>query len=331
MGRGVVEYETFRSERYEFEERTTDPSSTTEGDAWIRTDIAPATDQIATLRFDNGGSTIDIPLFDSAATTTNVTKVWRVAVGGQTGFIPLSTVGGTYPQLRFKHNSSVLEAHDSLSATAIPDTSMFQSAVYQFWAGTGIGVSDGNVATTWVDALSDVSASATGSPVYRSDQAGFQAVDYGGGQYSHDFTSDSQVSLGSSDTYSVFALFYLPDTTSNNAQIGIDTSMTYINSSGAYAWNSTNSGGITGGSVAVGAWDTIGWVYDAGDMSLYGGGDSTAVASQTDTISPADDWAIGRRPGDDIAHTDGFVAEAIVSAAAESGQSYADYHTDRLG
>ena len=64
MGRGIVEYELFRAERYGWDVRTSDPQNHSEGEAWIRSDLSPDTDQIGTLRWDAGGGTIwDIPIF----------------------------------------------------------------------------------------------------------------------------------------------------------------------------------------------------------------------------------------------------------------------------
>lgn len=122
MGRGIIESGLFRSERYQFKERTSDPTTTYEGDAWIRTDLAPNTDQLATLRFDNGASNIDIPIFDASATADGVEKAWRVQVGGVTGFIPITTSSPTYNQLKYQHAGTTYGAHDALAASAIPDS-----------------------------------------------------------------------------------------------------------------------------------------------------------------------------------------------------------------
>jgi hypothetical protein len=83
---------------------------------WIRTDLAPDTDQLATLRFDAGGSTLDVPIYDVSASTTNVSKAWRFQVGGAVGFAPIVEAGATYPALRHQHNGAVYGTHDSLGA-----------------------------------------------------------------------------------------------------------------------------------------------------------------------------------------------------------------------
>lgn len=121
MGRGIVESGLFRSERYQLERRTSDPT-TREGEMWIRTDVAPDTDQLATLRFDAGGSTWDVPIYDVGATTENVEKVWRVPIGGATGFIPITDDSPTHSALKYQHNGASFGVHDALKASAVPDS-----------------------------------------------------------------------------------------------------------------------------------------------------------------------------------------------------------------
>jgi hypothetical protein len=145
MGRGIVETGLGRTERLELEQRTSDPTSTKEGEAWLRTDLAPATDQIATVRFDNGSGTWDIPVFDDAATVENVEKVLRIPVAGTVGFVPVTTASAAFPDLGFQHNGSRHGLHDSLTASAIPDSVASQGVNY--WP-----IDEGS-GTTLVDAI----------------------------------------------------------------------------------------------------------------------------------------------------------------------------------
>ncbi len=88
MGRGIIESGLFRSQKCGVSELTSDPADHQEGERWIRTDLAPETDQIATYRFDMGADgVVDIPIYDAGATVDGVEKVRRVQVNGQTGFI----------------------------------------------------------------------------------------------------------------------------------------------------------------------------------------------------------------------------------------------------
>lgn len=135
MGRGIVESGLFRSERLGLEQRTTDPSSYQDGEAWVRTDLAPDTDQIGTLRFNKSGTLVDIPIFDDDASTSDITKAFRVPINGATGFVPFVESGGVNDFLRLQHNSTWLGAHDSL--TAIPDSGIsryeFEQDVADSW------------------------------------------------------------------------------------------------------------------------------------------------------------------------------------------------------
>jgi len=147
MGRGTVESGLFRSERYQLEQRTSDPANHSEGEAWIRTDVSPDTGQIATLRFDNGGSAIDIPIFDSTASAdSDISKAWRVRVNGTTGFISVIETGGTYDQLRLQHNGNSYGVHDSLSAPLDSGVLLYMigasnDSVYEYDVSTAFDVS----------------------------------------------------------------------------------------------------------------------------------------------------------------------------------------------
>lgn len=124
MGRGIIESGLFRSEQFGVEQRTSDPADHQEGERWIRTDLAPEADQIATYRFDMGTEVVDIPIYDANASVDGVEKVRRVQVGGQTGFIPFTSSSPTYPEWAMQHNGSRLGAHDALTASTIPDSAV---------------------------------------------------------------------------------------------------------------------------------------------------------------------------------------------------------------
>lgn len=214
-----------------------------------------------------------------------------------------------------------------------PATDIFQSAVYHFVADAGLEVANDGVVSGWVDVLSNIEATATGSPTHFSSQLGFSAVDYTGGNHTHRFQGDGQVSTGSSDRWSAFVLFYYPEVITNNcALLGIDSSALYIQNGTDYGWNSYDGvHGAFGGTPQVGSWDTAGVVYDSGDFDVYGGGNTEPVASNANQpVSLSNTWEIGRRPGDGNWHLEGRVAEVVVSNTTESGQSYGEWHTDRL-
>lgn len=181
MGRGIVEVGKGRTERYQLEVRTTDPNSTQNGEMWIRSDVAPDTDQIGTLRVDNGSGTWDVPIYDDAASVSNVEKLLRVPIGGTTGFIPVTTEGGTFPQLRMQHGGSLHEFHDDTEASAIPDSGVLHVRA------SDLGLSDGDPVTTWTDKSSgghDLSSS--GTVTYQESNSAFggePTVDISGSGY----------------------------------------------------------------------------------------------------------------------------------------------------
>jgi len=172
MGRGTIGSGLFRSERYGLDLRTTDPVNHNDGEAWIRTDLAPDSDQLATLRFDNGSGVWDIPIYDTAASVNNVKKAQRIQIAGTTGFIPVVEGSGAYDAVRLQHNGAVHSVHDSLDYSAIPD-----SAIVQF--------EDGDTAGWVVDrgtGISAVQTTANGGSAYNGDYMG--GIETGNGENS---------------------------------------------------------------------------------------------------------------------------------------------------
>jgi hypothetical protein len=87
-GVGVVTAKDVFTERVELQPRTSDPSSTEEGEGWVRSDVAPDSNQIATFRVDTGGSTIDVPILQTGTATEGVVEALRLSVGGTLGYVP---------------------------------------------------------------------------------------------------------------------------------------------------------------------------------------------------------------------------------------------------
>lgn len=138
MGRGTIEAGTGRMERFSFEVRSDDPATTSEGEMWIRSDLAPESDQIATLRFDAGGGTVwDIPIYDASATTDGVEKVLRVPVGGTVGFVPVTAGAAAFREIGYQHAGSRLGVHDALASSSIPASGISQEedGDIQDWTG----------------------------------------------------------------------------------------------------------------------------------------------------------------------------------------------------
>lgn len=241
MGRGIVETGLGRTERLEVKQRTTDPATTQQGEMWLRTDLAPATDQIATLRVDNGSGTWDVPVFDATATVSNVEKVLRVPVAGTVGFVPVTTASAAFPDLRFQHNGSTLQWHDSLEASVIPDSGNLH-ARYDFsqedgslpvtdqtgngfdltqGSYSGVGATINGVQAGEFDNVDDVLTAATASDwtflhdgsqfsvyiVISNDAVGdeYESIlgtsDISGSQVGYSVARDNRSGVGSSDRY----------------------------------------------------------------------------------------------------------------------------------
>lgn len=222
------------------------------------------------------------------------------------------------------------------TAPAIPDSGMFQSPIYQFWAG-GLDETDGTGSVPYPEVLADLpDATAVGGPIYRADQSGFEAVEYDGVDDGHDWSPDSNIPTGS-DSFSWAALAYLQDTDNNNQFIGYGD---FFNAGESNLLNTTGEnlrhdlgGGesLSGGStLPTGEFITVGVSYDGSTRTLYfngsqDGSDNPPTPSVTDEMH-----TIGYRSNGSL-YTDGFITEIILSDSAESDTAYSDYHNDRLG
>lgn len=103
----------FHGEQLVFEERTSDPASTSKGEMWLRTDLtSDGPNQFATLRFDNGSGFWDIPVFQTGTSGTNVEEVLRIPVGGTVGFVPILDTSPAFPELGFQHAGTRYGLHD---------------------------------------------------------------------------------------------------------------------------------------------------------------------------------------------------------------------------
>lgn len=102
-------------EQWKLEERTTDPASTSKGEAWLRTDlddtgVGDTTDQIGTLRFDNGSGIWDVPIYTAGTAVDGTEEVLRIPVGGTVGYVPVrpdsADPAPAFPQIGFQHAGS---------------------------------------------------------------------------------------------------------------------------------------------------------------------------------------------------------------------------------
>lgn len=150
----------FHGEQDVVEVRSNDPSNPEPDERWIRSDIAPETNQIATLRTGDG---TDIPLFETGTAQETVREARRAYVNGQWGYYPLAPESeAAYPERRVYHDGAWHAYHDRVApGSAIPD-----SAVYRLTANS-LSASDGNTIQSWNDQIG-VGDMTGGDPVYRT-------------------------------------------------------------------------------------------------------------------------------------------------------------------
>jgi len=159
--RGIIETGTARTQqRYLGAYSGSDPSGTSKGEYWVRTDVTTETDQLAELRIDNGSGTNNAPIFDSSVTLgTDVYVGLRFKFDdGSVGILPVTDQGGAVGSPRVKSDAgTVYESHDALELSAIPD-----SAIGRWPIDEGSG-------TTVADAIGTNDLSFSGDPTWTSD------------------------------------------------------------------------------------------------------------------------------------------------------------------
>ena len=218
---------------------------------------------------------------------------------------------------------------------AIPDSGMFQSLIYQYWAGAYNGT-DGDSPFNLPEVLTDSTATAVGAPVFRADQAGFAAAEYDGTDDGHDALT-GQLPTGAVSV-SFAALVYVP--TAHTGRVfaygdGSDGGSALMAVRDDNTVEATVPGGsysfATGGSYPTGEWMTIGASFDTdtADAVLNGSFVATDGGSQYNISNQS--AGIAYSGFDTSFWFDGFVSEVVISNAAEPEQAFSDYHTNRLG
>lgn len=322
--------------------RSSDPPTAASGyQCWIRSDLDSG-DKIATLRWRDG---TEVPIFPTTATFGPDVYDWfRVPVGGQMGVVPLAQASdATFDGRRIPWGGTDYGLHDGLELSAIPDTSMFQSPIYQWAAVDGIDVSDGEPTSSWDDALSGLTASATNTPTYQSDQSGFEAVDYQSAEPDHHlFGSDGQLPTGGSPVSFAGTVYVksgadgaLVSYGKNNADESATVLLRTNGDGTGYVRCETWQGSIRAASASnynEGQWITVGGKISNSDGAVVyingvnDGNDTSGTLNQQDA-----NRAIGRRVLGSDFNCDMYLHDLVVSSAWESDQAFADYHQDRLG
>jgi len=132
--------ERMEGEQWLFEPRTTDPTTTQEGERWLRTDLDSG-DKIATMRVDVGDSIRDVPIFNTGTAVDTVSEAMRIQVNGVTGYVPIvPVVDAAYPELRMQHNSEIHGYHNRVE----PGSAVLIQYLMDEGSGTSLADNSGN-------------------------------------------------------------------------------------------------------------------------------------------------------------------------------------------
>jgi len=226
---------------------------------------------------------------------------------------------------------------DALSA--IPDSGMFQSPLYQYTSVEGLDASDGQTADDWTEQLAGAGdATAVGGPVYRADQAGFAAVEYDGTDDAHDFPTDGQLPTGSTEVSFAATIYIKSAHTSSVVDYGDGTGNgTYVelriqSDNTVRFLTAQATADAEGGNYSAGTWATTGGSLSPSQADVYLNGSNVGTDSDPGTIDLLDqDRAIAYRGYNNDNFADIYLYDLVISDAKESDQAFSDYHQDRLG
>jgi len=229
-----------------------------------------------------------------------------------------------------------IDGQDVLSA--IPDTSMLDSPIYQYFAGNA-GDSDGDSSVAFPEVLDSNQGDASvadGSPTYQADYENtgkdmvvFDASnpDYHSGELQSNFTDDN--------TISIFASYYMLDASSSRVAFsslstdggGNDTGFGVGINNGQYALANTDGSSVRGGTPSANVLDTVGVSLSNGDsITVYGGG--SEQASETESYTLDQSFEIGNWSTFSMTF-DGGIFDIVISDSEEPLSNYQDYHNDR--
>lgn len=180
-------------ERIVLTTRTSDPSSPTQGDKWLRTDLTSG-DKIATLRFEHASGTWDIPVFPTGTSESGVEEVLRIQTPNGLGFVPVVQNGGTRPELAIQHTGARHGWHTSTAPT--PD-----SVVLQYYAPTW---DQGDA--TWTDDMDNADMTLIGDLQAATLSDGNDSIDGDGTDDRGEITLPSQFEGSGLQTFSVEAV-----------------------------------------------------------------------------------------------------------------------------
>jgi len=271
-GIGRISAEQFWTEQVRLTPLTSDPTGTAEGELWLRADIAEEDDQLATLRLNSGGSTVDIPVFDVAADVPDdVSTQLRLVVDGQQGFVPTVEDGGSIPQLGVWSDGVRHEAIEELFA--LPDS----EELIVNWP-----IDEGSDST-----VNDTSGNNNDGTIKGADWLSDSAVE-GGLALDFEPSDDEGVHtgtdvLGGLTEFSCMVAIYIENTDDNNREYvigdetegGEDTRPLYIRNEDddtIWRWSLNDTDSIidiTDDNVDENEWITLGATYDGSSFKAF--------------------------------------------------------------
>jgi hypothetical protein len=218
-----------------------------------------------------------------------------------------------------------------LPEVVIPDTSMFQSPLYQWFAGT-VEASAGDEATTLPDEISEQDGSAIGSPTYRPDQLSLETVEADGNDDGYTYSPTSNHPSGD-DTWSIASTVQV---VSDGYFIwwGERADKQLVNlefDSGTLALDNYGVGSATT-TLPYDQLVTIGARYDGSDTKVYVNGGENTGTNNVGTLDVKNTNHSIAFDADSNSNFCGvYIHELIISNSSESDQAFADYHNTRLG
>jgi len=299
------------------------------------------------------GNTLDVTADVSNSGTDQDTQTVTLDINNSVGQVDSTSVtlsggGSTTQTLSWAvpsgqaeqdYTATVASADDTASQTvtvgsAAFTTSMFQNPIQQYSAAV-YGGADGDSPFALPEVVTGSSASAEGTPTFRANQSGFAAAEYDGSNDGHNgLTADlptggvqvsfaALVYVDSVNTGRVFA--YGDGGNGSTALLAVRSGQTVeatvLGSSFSFA---------RGGTYQTGQWITIGASFDTDTATAYLNGSSVASDGGSNYNLTNQDAGIGYTGANQSFYFDGYIAEVVVSLAAEPDQTFTDYHNDRI-
>jgi len=166
---GTIEADSFRSELYKIETRSSDPSNPSQGERWLRTDLQDlSANKYGEFRWFDGASINAVNVVATGSTRSSVEEVLRVQTPNGIGVIPTVTPPGDahYASQRFRHAG----ADYGLGATSLPDGEISR---WEF--------EDNGDTTTAIDSVGSNDGSINGATYTSDAKKGSYALSFDGG------------------------------------------------------------------------------------------------------------------------------------------------------